>query len=340
MSILLYNTHSVSRVFSDSREDIFSEHLAPNARGVFSTYQRLGLNKNCIVDRTGSLPHYLKVSTAHKMPTSKGFSQSFNEVAEARAKELVNLGKPIKVLWSGGIDSTYALFMLNQYAAKGQVTAYGTYMSVIEAGKVFDQHIKNRIPFELVISPNAGSKRQTDDSLWVTGFQGNQLFGPTDDFFASDRSTALFHHTLGTKETIYEPYERHVDPDVLAFLQPCLEQSPRKLETVNDLRWYCIFNLDWHTGLYEVMSEMSPERMDAVHHFFDTEDFQRWAITTKEPFTKVRGKPNTHRWQMRERLADFGLTEYAWSKGKTISTFSAPMFRWLFLLEDRTQVYL
>lgn len=340
MSVLFYNTHSVSHLFKTGCEALLDKHLAANAVETFTLYEKLGLNKNCVIDRTKSLPHYLKVATPHSIPSSNNFSLSFNEIAEARAKELVDIGLPIKVLWSGGIDSTYTLFMLNHYAAKGQVTAYGTYTSIIESGSVFDQHIKNNIKFEIIASPNFFTKRQLDGEIWVTGFQGNQLFGPTDDFFASDRTTALFHHTLGSKSTIYEAYEKHIDPELLAFLQPCLGKSPRKIETVNDLRWYCIFNLDWHTGLYDVMSEMTPEKTKLVHHFFNTEDFQRWAVNTKEPFTKVKGQPNTHRWQMRERLADFGLVDYAKNKSKSISTFSAPIFRWLFLLEDKTQVYL
>jgi hypothetical protein len=204
---------------------------------------------------------------------------------------------------------------------------------------VFDKFIKNNIKHDIRISPNQFSKTD-DDSIWVTGFQGNQLFGPTDDYFATPDKPFLFHHTLGTPDTIYESYENHIDPGVLDFLNPMLKLSPKKLETVNDVRWYCIFNLDWYNGLYDMLADMPANKMGDVHHFFNTIDFQKWAITTKEPFTKVKGDANTHRWQMRERLADFGLVDYAKNKSKTVSTFATIHSNWLLLLNDKHHIHL
>jgi hypothetical protein len=164
---------------------------------------------------------------------------------------------------------------------------------------------------------------------------GNQLFGPTDNMFANG-NLALFHHTLGTPDTIYKSYKEHIDPELLEFLDPAIKASPRKLETVADLRWYCIFNLDWYTGVYEHKTRLPADTAERIHGFFDSWDFQTWAINTKDAFTKVPGNPNTHRWQMRDILADFGLADYAKSKTKRISTFSMNDPTWLYLL-DRYQ---
>jgi hypothetical protein len=161
---------------------------------------------------------------------------------------------------------------------------------------------------------------------------GNQLFGPTDDFFSSVPN-AMFHHTIGTPETIYEKIEGNVPETLLEFLSPMIKNSPRNLETVNDLRWYCIFNLDWYTAIYEHRVLVDRQRAERVLPFFDTEDFQQWAITTKEPFTKIKGNPNTHRWQMREVLDElFDEPHYAWNKDKKISNFNVYRPQWLFLL--------
>jgi hypothetical protein len=255
----------------------------------------------------------------HPMPVDKTFNKSFYEVVEERAKELLNRGKKIKVCWSGGIDSTFVLFTLYNLANdKSQITVHGNYSSILESGYVFDKFIRDRIQYEINTTNTI-----TDDCLYVTGFQGNQIFGPTDDFFA-DRSIAFFHHTLGTPDTIYEDY-RKIDPELLEFLQPAIDASPRKIETIADLRWYCIFNFDWYNGLYEL-----PEG----EHFFNTKDFQLWAINTKEPWTKIKGDSTTHRWQMREMLADYGLVDYVKNKKKLISCYQLYDSDKMFLLEN------
>jgi hypothetical protein len=341
--VLHYNVHSVGDIIRQGHEFKIEPYLSRNySKALFNKYDSYRLNKNAVYDRTGAIPHYLNMSPVHPMPVyDPTFTKSFNEIAEERARALIALDKPIKVCWSGGIDSTYALFLLRHFAKdKAQVTAFGTYISVIESGDVFDKHIKNNMLHDIRVSPNPFTKNPDTEEIWVTGFQGNQLFGPTDNFFASNTPVSLFHHTLGTKETIYEPYEKHISADILEFLQPAIDRSPRKLETVNDIRWYCIFNLDWYNGLYDIKSEMHDFRMDNVHHFFDTIDFQKWAITTKEPFTKIKGNPNTHRWQMRDRLADFGLVDYAKNKSKTISTFASMTTSWLMLLGNKQNIYL
>jgi hypothetical protein len=343
MSVVYYNVNCVREIYlgKNPRYEMFIKKFLSDTPSIFYEYDNIGMNKNCVYDRTGGIKHYLDISNEHPIPDATGFSKDFHTISEERAKSLLSLNKPIKVLWSGGIDSTYALFLLNHYANdKSQVKAYGTYVSIMESEGVFDKFIKDKMPYEICVAPTLKDKKILDDSIWVTGFQGNQLFGPTDNFFSHNKDVALFHHTLGNKDTIYESYEKHIDPKIIEFLKPAIQNSPRKIETINDLRWYCIFNLDWYTGLYEVKAEMSIEKQKTIHHFFDTEDFQRWAITTKEPFTKVKGKPNTHRWQMRDRLFDFGLTDYAKNKSKSISSFSTLNPCWLLLENNGKNIYI
>ena len=324
----------------ENKVEKISPYLSDDYQNIVKKYENFGLNRNPIYDRTGKLPHYLNIAPVHKMPTfDSKFNKSFYQICGERCKELASLGKHIKVCWSGGIDSTFVLFFLSQYVPKDQITVYGTYSSIIESGDVFDLFIKDKFNYEIKIFPTKDVKNKIEDCIWVTGFQGNQLFGPTDNFFAKDRSVAFFHHTLGTEETIYENYKKYIDPKLLEFLQPSIEASPRKIETIADLRWYCIFNFDWYNGLYEITSEMIPEKINSVYHFFDTEDFQKWAIHTKEPWTKEKGNPNTHRWQMRYFLSNCGLKNYAKNKTKAISCFSSIKGNWLCMLDNYENLY-
>lgn len=243
-------------------------------------------------------------------------------------------------MWSGGIDSTYILYMLYECASdKSQVKVSGTYNSIIESGDLFDRDIKNKFECDIGVAKRNDLNYKNSEEIYVSGMCGNQLFGPTDDMFATG-DTAMFHHTLGTPKTIYEPYGKNVPEDILEFFQPMIDASPRKIETVADLRWYCIFNLDWYTAIYEHKILLDTHKFDLIHGFFDSEDFQRWAITTKEPFTRVQGDSTTHRWQMREFLSGLGFKHYAKNKTKKISTFSVHEPNWIFLLDDYRNIFL
>ena len=77
------------------------------------------------------------------------------------------------------------------------------------------------------------------------------------------------------------------------------------------------------------------KNFDKVHHFFDSDDFQRYALTTKDPFTKVKGNPLTHRWVMRELISEYSKDSYyAWNKPKGVSSLSNRNPSWLFLDEN------
>jgi hypothetical protein len=341
--IRYYNTFIVPNHIKNDRQNTEKYLSADFSDQLFEQYNKFGLNRyNMVYDRTKSIPHYLNITPdIHPMPGYiENYNTSFWEVTERRAKELLALDKPINVLWSGGIDSTYTLFVLRHFANDpDQVRICGTYNSILESGNLFDRRLRHE--FKHTIRTTGPHEQNFDDpdAVYISGMGGNQLFGPTDNMFANG-SLALFHHTLGTPDTIYKSYKEHIDTELLEFLDPAIKASPRKLETVADLRWYCIFNLDWYTGVYEHKTQLPAETAERIHGFFDSWDFQTWAVNTKEPFTKVPGNPNTHRWQMREALADmFGEPDYAVQKKKLISTFSINDHNWMFLLDGYKNIY-
>jgi hypothetical protein len=320
-----------------------SPFISNNWKETFNKYNKFGLTKNnAVYDRTGGLPHFLNISpNLHPIPPSiQNYNKSFFEVSEQRAKEILSLNKPINVMWSGGIDSTYILFILKYFSNDpDQVRVYGTYNSIIESGDLFDRRLKHEFKYNIGISKRNDISYNSDDCIFVSGMCGNQLFGPTDDMFGNTQSS-MFHHTLGTPETIYESYTT-IDPNILEFLDPIIKSSPKKIETVADLRWLCIFNLDWYTAIYEHKIMLQEDKFNKITGFFDSYDFQSWAVNTKDPFTKIPGNPNTHRWQMREILSDlFGEEHYAVNKTKKISNFSMYESSWLFLLENRENIFI
>lgn len=340
--IRYYNTHLVPNHIKNDRQNTEQYLSADFSEELLNKYNKFGLNRyNMVYDRSGAIPHYLNITQGiHPMPEYQvDYNKSFWEVTEHRAKELIALDRPINVLWSGGIDSTYALFVLRHFANDpDQIRICGTYNSILESGNLFDRRLKNEFK-HTIRTTDLHENNFDQNGIYVSGMGGNQLFGPTDNMFATG-GLALFHHTLGTPDTIYKDYKTNIDPELLEFLDPAIKLSPRKIETVADLRWYCIFNLDWYTAVYEHKTQLSSDTAERIYGFFDSNEFQSWAVNTREPFTKIPGQPNTHRWQMREVLADmFGEQEYAVQKKKLISTFSISDHTWLYLLDGYQNIY-
>jgi hypothetical protein len=292
--------------------------------------------QNFVYDRTGTIPHYINIKpNLAVIPTVDNFNKSFETVVKERCEELLSYGKTINVVWSGGIDSTLALFGLIKYANdKSQIKVYGTYSSILESGDMFDRYILP-LGIEHKISVTKTKEFEDSDQIYVTGFMGNQLFGPTDDF-SKNSAVTLFHHQFNYEDPLAH-YSKCITDEMFEFLKPMIEASPKKIETVRDLRWWFIFNLDWYTAKFDAL--VNTKNRSDVFHFFDTEDFQRYAISTKEPFTKVVGDSLTHRWVMRELIEEYsGNKHYAWNKTKGVSNLSNSNPSWMFLLEDYSLV--
>lgn len=337
--LLYYNIGLIrSHDLINSKEEQIDEYLAKDSSKLFAFYEKHKMNLNAVYDRTGNTPHFLNITPGLlKIPNiPESFNKTFAECVEDRCKELVSLNKPITVVWSGGIDSTLVLFALLRHVNDpSQITVYGTYSSILESGALFDTRIKNSgVKYKFKVASTRDFDDGDTDSIFVTGFFGNQLFGPVDDFITGKIKTPIsfFHHQFNNDDPLID-YTKCIDDELHEFLLPSIKVAPKKIETLRDLRWWLIFNYDWYTAEYS--SRVATKQQNNQYHFYNTDDFQRYVITTEEPFTKNVGEPLTHRWVMRELIEEYsGDSHYAWNKPKGVSSLGNPLASWLFLLED------
>lgn len=324
-------------------ENIDSKYLNENYLSILDTYNKNGFGvSKFMFDRTGTIEHYLNVTNSHKVSNiTPTYNFSFNETVEKRCKELLSLGKRINVSWSGGIDSTFVLFALYHYAEdKDQIQVYGTYNSIIESGYLFDRYIKDRIKYKITTNP---LKKLTyicpDDEIFVTGGMGNQLFY-FDTAYSNTRDACLkFKDPSKTiAEMADEPVEKVLEESNYEFYYPAIKNSPRKIETLQDMRWFVSFNFTWNSVFYN--SFIQTENHNKIHHFFGSQDFQDWSLVTKEPATKI-GDYSDERWHLREAITEYtGETLYSKQKVNALSVLSKPDHNWFFLLDDYSNVLL
>lgn len=297
-------------------------------------------------DRSGTIPHYLNVDAARNpIPSATNFNLSFSEVVETRAKQLLDLGKPINVSWSGGLDSTFILFTLLHYANdKTQIKVYGTYSSIIESGHMFDKYIKNTFKYDIHTNTSYENNYRNipANEIVVTGSPGNDIFyKDIDSPINKYDSWMRFRNPIDNPIFVYvdQPYEKVLDDSNLEFLEEFIKKSPRKIETLQDLRWWVCFCFNWYTTLYNTSVGVGPDIATKTHAFYNTDDFQLWSMYNKDPTTKV-GDYSDDRWQLREMIAEYtGNDFYATKKTNFLSVLSTFGNEWLFLMNDYSNVY-
>ena len=294
-----------------------------------------------LVDRTQSIPHYLDIDYSYSpIPSNPNFSLDLNTIVKNRCIELLSTGKQIYVAWSGGIDSTFVLLALQHYANDpDQVMVYGTYNSIIESGDLFDRFIKDRIPYSLKVNTPASNNFSSKDCIYVTGAMSNQLF--TQSLLRSKRDSILeFKDEYSVGNTLDYPYTDVLTDSCLEFLEPSILNIPRKIDTIQDLRWFMNFNFSWYNVLTSTLIGLDKDTANRVNAFFNTDEFQLWAIYNNDVATKT-GDYSDERWQLREAITEYtGDSYYSNNKKKFTSVLSPTPNNWLYLLNDYTNVYI
>lgn len=320
------------------------QYLASNYKEVYNKYTSSFNTSKFLYDRTGTIPHYLNVdSSKYPIPNSDKFNLSFSEVVEKRAKELLALDKPINVSWSGGLDSTFILMTLYHYANdKSQIKVYGTYSSIIESGYFFDKYIKDKFHFDIHTNKTYKNNYKVGDEIVVTGSNGNDIF------YKDIIQLNSYDSWMKFKDPVSDNIKRYADSPYSTVLQECnieflhefIKNSPRKIETVQDLRWWVAFSFNWYTTASNSYIGVGKETASKIHSFFGCEDFQLWSMYNKDSPTKT-GDYTDDRWQLREMISEYTGDEfYSKNKQNFLSVLSRYEHDWVFLLNDYSNIYM
>ena len=242
-----------------------------------------------VIDRTHSLDvgfdqvvlDEIPDPTAHTEPLT--FDGICDRVVRGILDEAAAKDQKIRVLWSGGIDSTVALagLLRNPEAGKHRLEVILSMNSINEYPLFFQQYISGHLPFTVMESPI--SHYFDADALIVTGEHGDQLFG-------SDKLLPLIVNKLA-----YESYEvalpiyltnrfgdsRKVDI-IMNYLEPLVRSCPHDIHTMFDLFWWLNFTVKWQQvslrmAVFSFKSNVKPV-YQRLRHFFRDDAFQVWSL--------------------------------------------------------------
>lgn len=252
--------------------------------------QLLRTNNSMFHDRTETVTLPLKIKNLFPIPTMPNrFTKSYEEIcAETTmriADQAIRGSKKIKILWSGGIDSTLIIVNFLKLGFGDLLEVALTLESIHENPEFYMEHLlKGGIK---LVPANDLKSLSRPGYIVVGGEYNDQLFGSNliiafEKYFDSeelfkpfDRKTLLSVFNCD-KDKMRN--EKSLDVWIDAYTEIC-KKSPAPIETNFDFHWWINFSCKWQ-GLYYRLFSYFDQRFDANDYiqFFLNDDFQLWSI--------------------------------------------------------------
>eukprot|EP01026_Neomeris_dumetosa_P006061 TRINITY_DN1188_c0_g1_i12.p1 TRINITY_DN1188_c0_g1~~TRINITY_DN1188_c0_g1_i12.p1 ORF type:complete len:594 (+),score=35.63 TRINITY_DN1188_c0_g1_i12:126-1907(+) len=271
---------------------------------------------NPIVDRTSTLNGQVRTRVLDPVPPfDPAFTKTLSQICHERAREIMNVAMQnnytIKILWSGGIDSTGLLvaflecFDLQTLRAKVEILynassvleypdfyyRYSKQLNFRKWSGYFEEFLGNQS------SQNPSYGKIESQDILVTGEHGDQLFG-SDKMRWAFTSQYVSEYKVNYLYDALDRYWQEIIPMVLeetdsipkgsgsAWVQwifPQVVKSPIPILTVFDFLWWINFSMKWQNVTMRMLMRCSldPQSLESLYnrmyHFYRTEDFQQWS---------------------------------------------------------------
>lgn len=264
-----------------------------------------------LIDRTESIDTGIKFHLIDPINELSKSNKTFEEICERTASEITQKtpNKTIRVLWSGGIDSTVALIsLIKDLKNKDQVPRLKILLSkesINEFPSFYKHEIENRIVYQLI--RDTIYNHIDDDEISVTGEHGDQLFGSDKLKYAVETGEAyrpyqdvleyFISRKLGT--------EKHTT-SIIDYLSPQLKYSPVKIDTFYDYLWWMNFSMKWQNVSLRLIYGLNKSHKDlnkSIIHFFQNTEFQNWSISNHDK--KIKKEWKSYKYVAKKYIYDF-----------------------------------
>lgn len=243
-----------------------------------------------VVNRTGH--GNLFAYEYSKIPEDHHTKMSFGDCALEAAENLWKRGKPIKLAWSGGIDSTVALVALIETRGSNDVLdVIFTEESIDEYPRMYDERLRGI--WEPVSYDSLYDKRHyTEQWLSISGDCGDQVFGSDTVLNRDEALTSPWHELFDYPlKSMYSPAFNYISTEnesrekqmIFEYLSHHEERCPFELHTILDMYWWVNFTLKWqHIRQRHWLIFSGGDLKHTGEPFYDTPNFQRWSLTNHD----------------------------------------------------------
>jgi hypothetical protein len=291
--------------------------------GFFNVFQ----NTISFIDRTGNIQVPVKTSTLPEnlIPQDSSFNLSFPNCAIKTAERIYSKQKefnvPIKLHWSGGIDSSAALTSFINLL--GMKEASKTIQIVMSSNGIYENpymwKIIRKEGFEIINSLSF-ENNYDGDYIAVNGEGGDQVHG-TDIYRPLIRKYGSDIIMRPWTENLIKDFignRSQLSPDECNILARVLinqvKQSNLDIKTMGDFFWWLNFSCKWTSTFYRMITKsINPVNRATINtHFFPfyaSPEFQLWSMYKREE--KHKGDWNTYKWKAKEYVCNLIGEEYA-----------------------------
>jgi hypothetical protein len=287
------------------------------------------------------------------MPKLEHISTSLSDLMDQRACELLKIsakdGRPIAVMWSGGIDSTGVLTSLIKNATNPeQIHVYCSQKSILENPVFYKNHIVGKLKCEHIRTMDV-NEDFIDANILVHGDPGDCLFGPSMPMYAHLIPSG--GHNLPWKDQRAEivrgiengkSIPGFADWYVNKIADNIEEVNLYNIHTVSDFWWWHYINLKWEFSLLRpffetrknLHSTISAEHINryADSSFYNTDTFQSWSYSNLH---RLCVDQKNHKADLKQYIFELDKNEfYRQNKSKTVSVAGIMDKRPLMLTKD------
>ena len=248
------------------------------------------------------------------IPPTGGVNFKYEDVVLMRAEHIWKQNKPVRVWWSGGIDSTTALCaLLTTKPVGAELIILMSEATKIENPSMADTILGN--VFDVKIEWSTKENMWTNTNRWdgttlnITGECGDPMYG-----------TFVVEHHI---EEIDEPWEKIFEWDDVNFIYnrpskenqihrgKCIEfcreyikSCPFPIKTTFDFTWWLAFTIKWQwidRRLFAYLED--PSGWQNMWSFYNTPEFQKWSMMNHD--LKHKGTWKTYKWPSKEFIYKF-----------------------------------
>lgn len=307
------------------------KHIFQNCRN-FEIFRQLSAHEyintlfDCAnsLDRSGAINIPLK-SHRGLLPLDTNFViKTFEELCLERANYFLNLNKPIRVYWSGGIDSTGVLvsFMkidsnwqknieimtTNSAVTKENPFFYNKFLldcniNTYNICELYEQYMSDP-DYINILGIHGSPFPRTNDSYWRSRISAYNLL----DSVETDISFDNIKDVIKTKKLISLDnfLDIFLDKNVIIDqIESYKKVCPVEIKTLSDLQWF-IWLSRWGKA-YNVCVHRSKtaEVMDTIVGFYDTQDFIKYALSN---ITELK-KHTISKYPLKKMIYDYDKNE-------------------------------